>query len=180
MCSARNCKLFDKMPITLDATDRALLTLLQAEGRLTNAELAERVELSPSACHRRVRALEARQIITGYAAQVDPDKVGRALTVLVLVTLENQRRETMQAFELAVEQVEEVMDCYLTTGAEDYLLRLMVRDAGDYERVHRERLSGLPGVARLVSNIAMRKVFTRTALPIVQAGSATRKALSGV
>lgn len=166
--------------MTLDATDRALLTLLQGEGRLTNAELAERVGLSPSACHRRVRALEARSVIRGYAALVDPEAVGRGLTVLVLVTLENQRRETMQAFEAGVEQVEEVMDCYLTTGAEDYLLRLMVRDARDYERVHRERLSGLPGVARLVSNIAMRKVFTRTALPIAQATSATRKALSGV
>lgn len=110
---------------------------------------------------------------------LNPDSVGRGLTVLVLVTLENQRRETMQAFETAVEKVEEVMDCYLTTGAEDYLLRLMVRDARDYERVHRERLSGLPGVARLVSNIAMRKVFTRTALPIAQAGSASRKAGSG-
>ncbi|AZU03556.1 leucine-responsive regulatory protein [Glycocaulis alkaliphilus] len=167
--------------MTLDETDRALLTLLQVDGRLTNAELAERVGLSPSACHRRVRALEARGIVTGYAALVDADAVGRGLTVLVLVTLENQRRETMQAFETAVEKVEEVMDCYLTTGAEDYLLRLMVRDARDYERVHRERLSGLPGVARLVSNIAMRKVFTRTAMPLSagQAGSATRKAGSG-
>lgn len=165
--------------MTLDETDRALLTLLQAEGRLTNAELAERVGLSPSACHRRVRALEARGIVIGYAALVDADAVGRGLTVLVLVTLENQRRETMQAFEAAVEQVEDVMDCYLTTGAEDYLLRLMVRDARDYERVHRERLSGLPGVARLVSNIAMRKVFTRTTLPVGQAGSASRKAGSG-
>ncbi|MGP1275598.1 MAG: Lrp/AsnC family transcriptional regulator [Caulobacterales bacterium] len=166
--------------MTLDGIDRALLTLLQDEGRLANAELAERVGLSPSACHRRIRALEARGVITGYGAQVDADAVGRGLTVLVLVTLENQRRETMQAFEAAIAQVEEVMDCYLTTGAEDYLLRLMVRDARDYERVHRERLSGLPGVARLVSNIAMRKVFTRTALPIAQAISATRKAVSGV
>lgn len=164
----------------LDAMDLALLTLLQREGRLTNAELAERAGLSASACHRRVRALEQGGVIDGYVAMLNPDSVGRGLTVLVLVTLENQRRETMQAFETAVEKVEEVMDCYLTTGAEDYLLRLMVRDARDYERVHRERLSGLPGVARLVSNIAMRKVFTRTALPIAQAGSASRKAGSGV
>ncbi len=166
----------------LDTMDMNLLTLLQKEGRLTNAELAERAGLSASACHRRVRALENAGVIDGYVALLNAEAVGRGLTVLVLVTLENQRRETMQAFETAVEKVEEVMDCYLTTGAEDYLLRLMVRDARDYERVHRERLSGLPGVARLISNIAMRKVFTRTALPLsgLQAGSATRKALSGM
>lgn len=166
----------------LDPLDVTLLTLLQKEGRLTNAELAERAGLSPSACHRRVRALEQAGVIEGYVAMLNPDAVGRGLTVLVLVTLENQRRETMQAFETAIERLDEVMDCYLTTGAEDYLLRLMVRDARDYERVHRERLSGLPGVARLVSNIAMRKVFARTSLPIAlpQAGSATRKALSGL
>ncbi len=166
----------------LDPLDVTLLTLLQKEGRLTNAELAERAGLSPSACHRRVRALEQAGVIEGYVAMLNPDAVGRGLTVLVLVTLENQRRETMQAFETAIERLDEVMDCYLTTGAEDYLLRLMVRDARDYERVHRERLSGLPGVARLVSNIAMRKVFARTALPIAlpQAVSSNRKALSGL
>jgi len=148
----------------LDDVDRAILTLLQAEGRLANAELAERVGLSASACHRRVRALEASGVIAGYVALLDAEKAGRGLTVIVLVTLENQKRETMERFEAAVAGVDEVMECHLTTGAEDYLLRLMVRDAKDYERVHRERLSGLPGVARLVSNIAMRTVFARTAL----------------
>ena len=149
-----------------DAVDRAILDALQREGRLPNAELAERAGLSPSACHRRVRALEASGVIAGYAAILDPDQVGRGLTVITLVTLENQRRETLEAFERAVAEIEDVMECRLTTGAEDYYLRLQVRDARDYERVHRERLSGLPGVARLVSNIAMRTVFTRTALPV--------------
>ena len=150
----------------LDAVDAAILNHLQADGRMANAELAERVGLSPSACHRRVRALEAAGVITGYAAMVDPDAIQRGLTVIVLATLENQRRETLEAFEGAVAEIEDVMDCRLTTGAEDYILRLQVRDARDYERLHRERLSGLPGVARLVSNIAMRTVFTRTALPV--------------
>lgn len=150
----------------LDRTDAAILDALQGDGRQTNAELAERVGLSASACHRRVRALESAGVITRYVALVNADAVGRGLVVFVLVTLENQRRETLQAFESAVATIEEVMDCHLTTGAEDYLLRLMVRDARDYERVHRERLSGLPGVARLISNIAMRTVFARTALPV--------------
>lgn len=150
----------------LDDTDRAILDQLQREGRLANAELAERVGLSASACHRRVRALESAGVIERYVALVDPEAVGRRLMVVALVTLENQKRETMEAFERAVAEIEEVMECSLMTGAEDYVLRVVVRDARDYERVHRERLSGLPGVARLVSNIVMRRVFARTALPV--------------
>ncbi|MFW5660950.1 MAG: Lrp/AsnC family transcriptional regulator [Oceanicaulis sp.] len=150
----------------LDTTDAAILAKLQKEGRLSNADLAERVGLSASACHRRVRALEASGVIRGYVALLDAEALGRGLTVIVLATLENQRRQTLEAFEAAVAEIEEVMECHLTTGQEDYLLRLQVRDARDYERVHRERLSGLPGLARLVSNIAMRTVFARTALPV--------------
>lgn len=150
----------------LDSVDRAILDELQRGGRLANAELAERVGLSPSACHRRVRALENAGVIDRYVALVDPEAIGRRLMVVALVTLENQKRETMEVFEQAVAEIEEVMECSLMTGAEDYVLRVVVRDARDYERVHRERLSGLPGVARLVSNIVLRRVFTRTALPV--------------
>lgn len=149
-----------------DAVDRILLEALQREGRISNADLAERAGLSASACHRRVKALETAGVVEGYVAILNAEAVGRGLTVIVLVTLENQKRETLERFERAVAEVDEVMECYLTTGAEDYLLRLMVRDARDYERVHRERLSGLPGVARLISNIAMRKVFVRTAVKL--------------
>ena len=150
----------------LDEIDAAILGALQDDGRLTNADLADRVGLSPSACHRRVKALEAEGVSAGYAAVLNANRVGRGLTVFVLVTLENQKRETMEAFERAVAEIEHVSDCSLTTGAEDYFLQLQVRDASDYERVHRERLSGLPGVARLVSNIAMRTVFSRRAMSV--------------
>jgi len=149
-----------------DGVDRILRETLQREGRISNADLAERAGLSASACHRRVKALETAGVVEGYVAILNAEAVGRGLTVIVLVTLENQKRETLERFERAVAEVDEVMECYLTTGAEDYLLRLMVRDARDYERVHRERLSGLPGVARLISNIAMRKVFVRTAVKL--------------
>jgi len=149
-----------------DGVDRILLETLQREGRISNADLAERAGLSASACHRRVKALETAGVVEGYVAILNAEAVGRGLTVIVLVTLENQKRETLERFERAVAEVDEVMECYLTTGADDYLLRLMVRDARDYERVHRERLSGLPGVARLISNIAMRKVFVRTAVKL--------------
>ena len=152
--------------MTFDAVDAVILETLQREGRLSNAELAERAGLSASACHRRVRALEQAGVIERYVALLNAEAVGRGLGVIVLVTLENQRRETLEAFERAVAGVDEAMECYLMTGAEDYLLRLQVRDARDYERVHRERLSNLPGVTRLVSNIAMRTVFARTALAV--------------
>lgn len=154
------------MVLRMDETDSAILEALQRDGRLTNAELADQIGLSPSACHRRVKTLESAGVISGYAAVLNADQVGRGLTVIVLATLENQKRETMEAFEAAVADIDHVMDCYLTTGAEDYFLRLQVRDARDYERVHRERLSGLPGVARLVSNIAMRTIFVRRALSV--------------
>lgn len=163
----------------LDSVDAVIINALQNEGRLSNAELAERAGLSPSACHRRVRALEAGGVIERYVALVNAEAVGRGLTVITLVTLENQKRETMQAFERAIADVSEVMDCYLMTGAEDYILRIMVSDARGYERLHRERLSGLPGVARLVSNIAMRRVFTRTALPIETLAPLAKPGLSG-
>jgi len=120
-----------------DGVDRILLETLQREGRISNADLAERAGLSASACHRRVKALETAGVVEGYVAILNAEAVGRGLTVIVLVTLENQKRETLERFERAVAEVDEVMECYLTTGAEDYLLRLMVRDARDYERVHR-------------------------------------------
>ena len=145
----------------MDRIDAAILRALQLDGRLTNVELAEHVGLSPSACHRRVKTLEAEGVIEGYRALLNAERIGRGLTVIVLATLENQKRETMERFEAAVAEIDRVTDCFLTTGAEDYFLRLLVRDARDYERVHREQLSGLPGVARLVSNIAMRTVFAR-------------------
>jgi Lrp/AsnC family leucine-responsive transcriptional regulator len=150
----------------LDTVDHAILGILQEEGRLSNADLAERVGLSASACHRRVRMLESSGVISNYVALLEPEAVGRRLMVVAFVTLENQRRETMESFEAAVADIEEVMECSLMAGAEDYILRIMVRDARDYERVHRERLSGLPGVARLVSNMVLRRVFARTALPL--------------
>ena len=150
----------------LDAIDRRILTLLQAQGRLSNAELAERAGLSASACHRRVRALEAAGIIAGYVALLDEAALGRTSSVFVQVTLNNQRTENLSHFEEAVARCPEIMECYLTTGEADFLLRVLVRDAADYERIHHEVLTRLPGVTRVVSNFAIRKVFRRTALVV--------------
>jgi len=152
--------------VKLDSVDISILTELQEHGRLTNAELADRVGLSASACHRRVKALEQAGVIDRYVAILSEKALGRGITVYVQVTLDNQKRETLVAFEDAVETVPEVMECYLMSGDADYLVRVLVRDANDYERVHREVLSGLPGVARLVSSFTIRRVFARTAMPV--------------
>jgi DNA-binding Lrp family transcriptional regulator len=149
--------------VTLDPFDHKILEELEHNGALTSAALAERVGLSPSACHRRVKTMEAAGVIEGYAAILSEKALGRGATVFVAVTLENQRRETMAAFERAVAQCREVQDCHLMTGESDYLLRIVITDDDRYERVHQETLSRLPGVRRLVSNFTIRTVFRRGA-----------------
>ena len=147
----------------LDAFDHKILAELERDGVATAAALAEAVGLSASACHRRVKALEAAGVIEGYAAIISEKALGRSATVFVAVTLEDQRRETMAKFERAVAQCREVQDCHLMTGESDYLLRIVIRDDDRYERVHQETLSRLPGVRRLVSNFTIRTVFRRAA-----------------
>ena len=150
-------------PVQLDAFDHKILIELERDGVLTAAALSERVGLSPSACHRRVKAMEGAGVIEGYAAILSEKALGRSATVFVAVTLEDQRRETMAKFERAVAQCRDVQDCHLMTGESDYLLRIVIADDDSYERVHREALSKLPGVRRLVSNFTIRTVFRRAA-----------------
>jgi DNA-binding Lrp family transcriptional regulator len=152
-----------KLPVSVDAFDRKILAELERDGALTSAALAERVGLSASACHRRVRALEAAGVIEGYAAILSETALGRGSTVFVAVTLDNQKQDTMAAFERAVALCREVQDCHLMTGESDYLLRLVIADDDRYERVHHETLSRLPGVRRLVSNFTIRTVFRKAA-----------------
>jgi len=155
--------LAENYPVSLDEFDHKLLLELERDGSLTSAALAEKIGLSPSACHRRVKALEAAGVIEGYAALLSDKALGRGATVFVAVTLDNQRAETMAAFERAVTACREVQDCHLMTGESDYLLRIVIADDDRYERVHQETLSRLPGVRRLVSNFTIRTVFRRTA-----------------
>jgi DNA-binding Lrp family transcriptional regulator len=152
--------------IALDRTDRAILHELQQDGRLTNAALAARVKLSESACLRRVRALEQRRLIRGYVGLVDQSAAGYPDNVFVRITLTSQQRNDLLAFETAVRQVPEVMECYLMSGDADYLLRVIVADARDYERVHSQHLTGLPGVDRVHSSFALRTVVKKTEIPI--------------
>lgn len=150
--------------IDLDATDHKILNLLQADGRITNAELAERVNLSQSACSRRVRRLESEGVIEGYAALVDHSAVGRPATVFVEITLNSQQRQTLDAFEAAVREYPAVMFCCFMSGDADYFLELAAADTADYERIYRTYLSQFPGVARIRSSFAPRAVCKTTAL----------------
>ncbi|HUQ06320.1 MAG TPA: Lrp/AsnC family transcriptional regulator [Kofleriaceae bacterium] len=144
----------------LDATDRKIIQLLLADGRLPNAKLAAAVDLSPSACLRRLRLLERDGAIRGYTAIVEGDEE-RLTTVLVEIVLDRQTSESMTRFETAVRKVPEVRECYLMSGNSDYFLRVEVREQSDYERIHSEHLSRLPGVARVRSSFAIRRVTRR-------------------
>jgi Lrp/AsnC family leucine-responsive transcriptional regulator len=145
-----------------DAIDHYILNLLQGDGRMPNNELADAVGLSPSACLRRVRRLEEEGIIAGFVALVDPHLIGRPVDVFVQITLESQSEAKLDTFEEAVAGCPEAMSCHLMAGDSDYLIHLAVADTADYERIHKQYLSHLPGVARIRSNFAIRTVYETT------------------
>lgn len=140
----------------MDLLDRKILDLLGRDSALTNEQLGERVGLSPSAAHRRVKALEGEGAILGYRARLSPSARGNPSTVFVQVTLVDQRQATMMAFEKALEKTAEVREAHLMSGESDYLIKVLVRSDDSYERVHREILSALPGVHRLVTQFTIR------------------------
>ncbi len=146
----------------LDAIDRHILNLLQVDARLPNVDVADRVGLSPSACLRRVRRLESSGVIAGFVVLVDPAKIGRSVDVFVEISLDSQAEDKLDAFEEAVADCPEVMSCHLMAGEYDYILHLSVADTVDYERIHKQYLARLPGVARIRSNFAIRTVYDTT------------------
>lgn len=150
----------------IDETDRRILTVLQRTGRISNADLSEKVNLSPSACHRRVHRLEASGLIAGYVAMVDRRKLGRPTTVFVEITLSGQADEVLDAFEREVARIPDVLECHLMAGTADYLLKVSAIDSEDFARIHRRYLARLPGVAQMHSSFALRTVMQTTALPV--------------
>ena len=150
----------------IDDTDRRLLAVLQNRGRISNSELSERANLSPSACHRRVKRLEADGIIDRYVAILDARRLDRRATVFVEITLSGQSEETLDAFEKEVRMVPDILECHLMAGTADYLLKVSARDADDFARIHRRHLARLPGVARIHSSFSLRTVRHTTALPL--------------
>lgn len=150
----------------IDPRDREILRELMRDGRLTNVELAERVNLSPSACLRRVRAMEEAGLIAGYVMLLNARLANIAGVAFVSVTLKDQGRATLDRFEAASQRHPEIAECYLIAGTADYLLRVAYRDAADFERIHTKVLTQLPGVLRVQSTLTLRTVKHTTALPI--------------
>jgi Lrp/AsnC family transcriptional regulator, leucine-responsive regulatory protein len=155
------------MPKTaLDALDRKILTGLQVNGRMSLAELSDRVGLSPSPCLRRVRNLERSGVITRYVAVIDQRTVGLPVSVFVSIKLEKQKQESLDRFAKAVERWPEVLECYLMTGSRDYWLRVVVPDLEAYERFVKQKLTRLEGIASIESSFALEQVKYTNVLPI--------------
>jgi Lrp/AsnC family transcriptional regulator, leucine-responsive regulatory protein len=145
----------------LDRIDRAILRELCEDGRISHAELSERVGLSSTACARRIAALEQTGFLRGYQAVVDLGRLGLSTTVIVRVALDSQSEEALDAFENAVAGSPSVLRCFLMSGSDDYLLTVLARDLEDFERIHRTELSRLPHIARIQSSFALREVVNR-------------------
>lgn len=154
------------MPRSLDGFDRRILQILQTEGRLPNSELAERVGLSATPCLRRVKALEEAGIITGYRAELDRQRLGLGLTVLVGVKVDGHRDDNATAIQEAFQAMPEVISCHLVSGESDFLLQVVVPDLASYERFLLGTLLKLPMVKDIRSNFVIRTVKDAAPLPL--------------
>ncbi len=155
------------MPIyPVDAIDKRILSQLQADGRVSNHDLAARVGLSPSPCLRRVKQLEEAGVIRNYVGLVDPAALGLQVTAFVRVRLDGQGDRNLARFERAVADFPEVMECYLMTGESDYQLRVLVASLAAFEDFLRQKLTRIEGVSQVTSSFALRPVVYRTAIPV--------------
>jgi DNA-binding Lrp family transcriptional regulator len=146
---------------SLDALDKAILTALLADGRQTQVELAERVPLSATAIARRIKALEERGVIAGYQAQISRAALGLKMMAIVQISLKSQNEELLAAFEKAAAAAPSIIACHMMSGEDDYVITVLAHDLADFERIHKEQLSRLPGVARLRSSFVLREVVCR-------------------
>jgi Lrp/AsnC family leucine-responsive transcriptional regulator len=150
----------------LDDIDRKILAVLQADGRISLADLSAKVGLSPSPCLRRIRILERDGIIARYVAVLDQGKVGLPVSVFVSIKLESQREQALERFNKAIAKWPEVLECYLMTGPRDYLLRIVVADLSAYERFLKQKLTKVDGIASIESSFALEQVKYSHVLPI--------------
>ncbi len=150
----------------MDKIDRKILAQLQADGRLSVTELAERVGLSLSPCHRRVRALEQSGVIRGYRAEIAPSAVGLDFSAIVFVTLREGSRQAVEAFEAAVVEIPQVVEAQRLFGEPDYLLHVITSDLAAFQQLYDERLSALPSVQRLTSTLVMKRVVQDRPFPL--------------
>ena len=150
----------------LDAVDIRILNELQNDGSLTNLELAKRVHLSPSPCLTRVKALENAGVIERYVALVRPKTLGLNLSVFISISLKEQSKEALAAFEKSIADHDEIMECYLMTGDSDYLIRVAVADITALEKFILEQLTPIAGIEKIRSSFALKQVKYKTALPL--------------
>ena len=151
----------------IDRYDRKILSILQTDGRISNQDLAEAIGLSPSPCLRRVRALEAAGLITGYRAHLDPNKLGLSLMALVHISMDRHTPERFDNFEARIAALPEVMECLLITGQDaDYQIKLVVKDMQAYQELLLNRITRIEGVSGVHSSFVMRRVVDKTALPV--------------
>ena len=149
----------------MDKKDRPIIAALQKEGRLTNQELSERVNLSPSPCLRRLRLLEEAGVIRGYTAIVDEEAYGLPVTAFVHIRLQQHTREVVATFENRIRAIDAILDCYVLTGEADYLLRVLVESLQDYEQFVRSQLHAIPGIAAIDTSFAYGVVKRSTVFP---------------
>lgn len=154
----------------MDSIDRRILSILQANGRISNQELADRVGLSPSPCLRRVKALEAAGIVQRYVALVDPGAVDQGLQAVVQVRLDRQTVDSVSRFEKEILKHPQVMECYLMAGDWDYTLRVVARDLDEFREFCVNRLGRIAGVGNIKSSLSMKQVKYSTALPLEHVG----------
>ena len=152
--------------LTLDAIDRKILGLLQTDSRMTMQELADKVGLSVSPCHRRVKLLEERGVITRYIATVDQKSLGLHVSVFISIKLARQKEEDLNRFAKAISKWDEVLECYLMTGNRDYLLRVVAADLSSYEAFLKNKLTRLDGIASIELSFALSQVKYSIALPV--------------
>jgi Lrp/AsnC family leucine-responsive transcriptional regulator len=147
--------------LSLDALDKVILATLLSDARQSQVQLAERVPLSPTAIARRIRALEEAGVIEGYQARINRKALGLTMTAIVHISLKSQSEELLAAFEKAAAAAPSVVSCSMMSGEDDYIITVLARDLADFERIHKEQLSRLPGVARLHSSFVLREVASR-------------------
>jgi Lrp/AsnC family transcriptional regulator, leucine-responsive regulatory protein len=152
----------------LDRYDRRILEILQAEGRISNQELADRIGLSASPCLRRVRTLEESSLITGYHATLDAKKLGYSLMALIHISMDRHTPERFTNFETRISELPEVLECLLITGQDaDYQIKVVVRDMDAYQELLLDRITRIEGVTGVHSSFVLRRVVDKTALPVV-------------
>jgi len=149
-----------------DSVDRKILSILEKNARISNAELAEKVNLSPTPCLRRLRKLESTGLIRGYAALLDEKALGLHASALLFVNLEKNTKENAEQFEAALKLLPEVLECFVVAGRHDYVLRIVTRDLDDYARFIKERLAVLEKIADLESIIILKQILVQKNLPL--------------